>query len=144
MALSSMQDVGGCRAVLDNLDELARVQGRLARSRPPIRTSDYITNPRPSGYRALHVVVNYDDLPIEVQLRTRVMHEWAIAVERLGGRLRCDLKGLVGPQPLLSFLESVSRALALEESGRLVSAELQKELRLRREEALPYLGGGAE
>lgn len=92
MQLATMQDIGGCRAVLASIDDVRRVQRRLMRNRPPLRVSDYIAEPRASGYRALHAVVEYDNRKIEVQLRTRVMHEWAITVERLGGRLRADLK----------------------------------------------------
>lgn len=36
----------------------------------------------PLGYHAVHVIVGYDGRQIEAQLRTRVMHDWALAVER--------------------------------------------------------------
>jgi len=52
-------------------------------NRPVLVYRDYISDPRRSGYRGVHVIVGYDGRQIEVQLRTRVMHDWAIAVERL-------------------------------------------------------------
>ena len=110
MQLNTMQDIGGCRGVLNTIDEVRRVQTRLSKNRPPRRVTDYIADPRPSGYRGVHVVVEYDGRQVEVQLRTRVMHEWAVAVERFGGRLNTDLKGGQGPAPLLAFLEAVSQA----------------------------------
>lgn len=61
MQLSTMQDIGGCRAVLADTDELRRVQRRLKRNRPPIRERDYIRDPRSSGYRGVHVVVGYEE-----------------------------------------------------------------------------------
>lgn len=70
MQLANMQDIAGCRAVLGSIDEVRRVQRRLAKARPPRRISDYIAEPRASGYRAVHVVVAYDDRCVEVQLRT--------------------------------------------------------------------------
>lgn len=70
MQLANMQDIGGCRAVLDNIKEVRRVQKRLAKNRPPTRVNDYVAAPRSSGYRAVHLVVQYDDRNIEVQLRT--------------------------------------------------------------------------
>jgi ppGpp synthetase/RelA/SpoT-type nucleotidyltranferase len=70
--------------------EIRNVERRLCRNRPPLRASDYIAVPRASGYRAVHVVVSYPDedgvaRAIEGPLRTRIMHEWAVSVERLGG-----------------------------------------------------------
>ena len=50
-----------------------------------IREVDYIKNPKPSGYRSLHLVVNVPIvisegtmvLPVEIQLRTIAMDMWA-------------------------------------------------------------------
>lgn len=139
MQLATMQDIGGCRAVLASIDEVRRVQRRLTKNRPPLRVSDYVAKPRPSGYRGVHVIVQYDQRKIEVQLRTKVMHEWAITVERLGGRLRQDLKSGIGPPPLLKWLEAISEAMALEESGETVDTVLVDRIAVLRERALPYL-----
>lgn len=39
---------------------------------------DFISNPKANGYRALHMtIIGVNDLPIEVQLRTKWMHEAA-------------------------------------------------------------------
>lgn len=74
MQLANMQDIGGCRALLNSIDEVRRVQHRLSKNRTPVRVSDDIADPRASGYRGVHVVVAYDHRPVEVQLRTQVMH----------------------------------------------------------------------
>ncbi len=142
MQMANMQDIGGCRAVLDTIDEVRRVQKRLSRNRPPMRLSDYIESPRHSGYRGVHVIVAYDDRPIEVQLRTRVMHEWAITVERLSGRLEEDLKSGRGPRPILNWLEAISEAMALEETGGAVGPDFLSRLSDLRQTALPFLQGG--
>jgi putative GTP pyrophosphokinase len=142
LPLASMQDIGGCRAVLASIDEVRRVQRRLQRNRPPVRVSDYIAEPRASGYRGVHVIVEYDERAIEVQLRTRVMHEWAITVERLSGRLSVDLKSSHGPEEVLDFLQLISEAMAAEERGETVSQDLLTEMAIRREAALPWLAGG--
>jgi putative GTP pyrophosphokinase len=146
MRLASMQDIGGCRAVLSTIREVRRVEQRLKKNRPPIRYSDYITAPRESGYRGVHVVVGYGDdfgvrRAIEVQLRTKVMHEWAITVERLSGRLRDDLKSGRGPEELLVLLAAVSEAMALEERGEVVSDALNRRIAELRAAAVPFLRG---
>lgn len=142
LQLANMQDIGGVRAVLDSVDEVRRVQKRLAKNRPPLRESDYITCPRTSGYRGVHVIVSYDDRAIEVQLRTRTMHEWAISVERLSGRLGEDFKSGYGEPSVLKLLEVISEAMALEENGAPVPPELLDRMRMLRSAAQPYLKGG--
>lgn len=129
--------------MLDSIDEVRKVQKRLSRNRPPLRVADYIDAPRVSGYRGVHVIVVYDDRPIEVQLRTRVMHEWAITVERLSGRLAEDLKSGRGPQAVLDWLEATSEAMAIEESGSTVEPKLVIRLSQLRELAIPFLPGGS-
>lgn len=142
MSLARMQDLGGCRAVLDNIDEVRRVQRRLARNRPPLRVSDYIESPKASGYRGVHVVVAYDQRAIEVQLRTLMMHEWAIAVERLSGRLRADLKSSKGPAEVLAVFSLISEAMALEEGGQQVPDGLLEALAAAKREAVPFMTTG--
>ena len=78
-----------------------------------------------------------------MQLRTRVMHEWAVAVEVLGGRLNQDLKNGRGPQEVLDWLQSVAEALALEEGGHVVGEELIQRIDVLQGAALPYLPGGS-
>lgn len=142
MQLANMQDIGGCRAVLNSFDEVRRVQRRLSKNRPPLRVSDYIAEPRASGYRGVHVVVQYDGRPVEVQLRTQAMHEWAITVERLGGRLGEDLKSGYGPPQVLELLQGISEVMALEEEGGVISQEALDRLGALRQAALPFLEGG--
>lgn len=142
MQLANMQDIAGCRAVLASVDEVRRVQRRLSKNRPPRRVNDYIARPRASGYRGIHVIVFYDHRFVEVQLRTWVMHEWAITVERLSGRLDVDLKSSVGPPSVLALLRAISQAMAIEESGGTVSETLIDEIHARRAEAVPFLAGG--
>jgi GTP pyrophosphokinase len=63
-------DVAACYAVLGRVHELFRaVAGEL---------DDYIERPKPNGYQSLHTVV-LDDAgrAVEVQIRTRAMHEHA-------------------------------------------------------------------
>ena len=117
MALARMQDIGGCRAVLNSADEVYRVQRRLRKNGREKRFVDYIKDPAESGYRGVHVMTEYDDRTIEVQLRTQVQHQWAVTVERLGGRMDTDLKSGIGPPEVLNLMKAISEAMAQEEAG---------------------------
>lgn len=141
LALNNMQDIGGVRAVLDSIDEVRRVEARLKKNRPPVGYSDYIERPRESGYRGVHVIVVYGERQIEVQLRTRVMHEWAITVERLSARMGANLKG-DGDHAVQNLMAAISAAMAIEESGGVVDTRLQSEIEELRRVADPYLRGG--
>lgn len=142
MALGNMGDIGGCRAVLDSVEEVRRVEARLRHNRPPVDEHDYIAAPKASGYRGVHLVVVYDDRRIEIQLRTRLMHEWAYTVERLSGRLAGNLKNSRGPEPVQAWLGAVSEAMALDESGTEVDETMVTRLGTLRDAAEPFLTGG--
>jgi putative GTP pyrophosphokinase len=84
MALSRMHDIGGCRAVLRSETEVRTIAARLERNWEMAHPSyDYITNPKPDGYRAIHLVTWRHGCRIEVQLRTVSQHRWAELIERL-------------------------------------------------------------
>lgn len=92
--LSRMQDVGGCRVVLQSQRDLRMLEKRI-HSRWKATTErviDYITEPRDSGYRALHVVVRRDGYLVEIQLRDPVMHTWAETVEAVSAVTRVNYK----------------------------------------------------
>ncbi len=126
MKLSQMQDIGGCRAVVDTVDQVRDLQDAYQRSRIlhcPVNGKDYIANPKDSGYRGVHLVYRYrstrrtlfDGLLIEIQLRTRLQHAWATAVETAGAFLRQALKSSEGEREWLRFFALVSSAFALNE-----------------------------
>jgi hypothetical protein len=96
MDLIRMNDVGGCRAVLWNISEVpklvARLQNIFIEGGPfKPRYYDYIQDPKPDGYRSIHIAVQYcakrrsqADLSgrrIEMQIRSTLQHAWATAVE---------------------------------------------------------------
>lgn len=139
MSLVTMQDIGGCRAVLADVGEVYRVQQRIRRNRRELRFVDYIEHPAESGYRGVHSIVSYNDRMIEVQLRTRAQHMWAVTVERLGGRIGEDLKSGRGPDEVLHLLAAISEAMAIEERGDSVPAQLSEKLSTLRNEADPWL-----
>jgi hypothetical protein len=131
MKLSRMQDIGGCRAVVRDVPSVRRL-AKLYASSPmkhrPVRTDDYIERPKESGYRGVHLVytyfsdrkTTYNGLRIEVQLRSRLQHAWATAVETVGTFLRQALKSSQGEEAWLSFFALMGSALAWRERTPLV------------------------
>ncbi len=100
MRLTQIQDIGGCRAILKDLSRLNKVHRSYMdrAAKPDPRRSymegepdNYIDKPKADGYRSIHYVFRYrseleeykpfEGMKIEVQLRTRVQHSWATALE---------------------------------------------------------------
>ena len=73
-------DVFGFRIVVDNIEECYRVLGAVHNLYKPIpgRFKDYIAIPKVNGYQSIHTVVNgAENVPVEVQIRTKEMDEIA-------------------------------------------------------------------
>ncbi len=107
MRLSQMQDLAGCRVIVPEIqaqDEVIdRVSALFAAS-----VLDRRTKPN-FGYRAVHLNVSRNGFNIEVQIRTRLQHLWAIYSERLADRFGNELKYGGGPERLRSMLGSASK-----------------------------------
>lgn len=142
MKLARMADIGGCRAVLDSIDEVRRVEARLCKQRPPKIYHDYIKYPKKSGYRGVHVISEYNDRLVEVQLRTRTMHEWAVMVERITSLVGVDVKSGEGPAEIRDWFQAVSEAMHLEEQGLTVPDILVLRVAQLRTAADPLLRAG--
>jgi hypothetical protein len=63
MKLSQMQDVGGCRSVLDTVQEVGELvnyyQKNSAMKHHLASKDDYIAKPKNTGYRGVHLVYRY-------------------------------------------------------------------------------------
>ena len=120
MELSRMQDIGGCRAILPagDVQLFSRLRARMTKQKWDVMEEyDYVTAPKPSGYRGLHVVVMRDSRLVEIQLRTEGQHRWAETVERLGSITGYNLKDDQGPEELLHYLERGAYGTDLQERG---------------------------
>ena len=122
MDLSTMQDIGGCRAVLNTQEQVQRAVERfcansLKRDRRPDRIRDYVAGPQDSGYRAIHIYTRYHGRRIEVQLRTREQDIWAKIVEDLTSKTGIDFKNGDGPDEVHDLLRRLSELLSQREPG---------------------------
>ena len=95
-----MDDVAGCRLIFSDIKSLHDFRDRLheAHFNHALKSDkdkyDYITNPKPSGYRGIHDIYSYDvrsvagahlkGFLIELQYRTQFQHAWATANELIG------------------------------------------------------------
>jgi GTP pyrophosphokinase len=80
LALDQVMDLAALRVVVADVPAcyavLARVQERW--SALPGEFDDYIARPKPNGYQSLHTVIRNDEgRAVEIQIRTRAMHEHA-------------------------------------------------------------------
>lgn len=124
MKLARMQDIGGCRAIMSNISEVNKLLHHFTENNRSaheiIRQDDYISSPKVSGYRGIHLVFRYhsstythhDGLPVEMQLRTKLQHAWATSVETVDLFRKYALKSSRGPSKWLRFFSLVGTVFA--------------------------------
>jgi ppGpp synthetase/RelA/SpoT-type nucleotidyltranferase len=133
--LSQMQDIGGCRAVMETVSQVRRLERTFEEAckknphRGPqyFKTSYYIASPKDNGYRSVHLVYKfrsispehscYNGQRIEIQLRSRPQHYWATAVETYSTFSGEALKSNIGSEEWIHFFALVSSAIALSEKS---------------------------
>jgi len=86
-AEKNLLDIAGIRVVCYYIDDIYTIAELLSRQHQYkiIKMKDYIKNPKPSGYRSLHVIVMvpvylasvHKEVPVEIQIRTIAMDFWA-------------------------------------------------------------------
>jgi len=139
MSLSQMHDLGGCRAIFDDvaaIDEIValyrpRRQRDLFGGPDGPKCYDYIRKPKPDGYRGVHLVVRFvarssqrklwNGQRIEIQLRSRLQHAFATAVETVTTFTREPLKFGGGSEEWRGFFSLMGSVLALREGTPIVA-----------------------
>lgn len=86
-ARANLHDIAGIRVVCCYIDDVYAVGEMLSQQDDVtvLETKDYIKNPKPNGYRSLHLVISIPiflstgliGVPVEVQIRTVAMDVWA-------------------------------------------------------------------
>jgi GTP pyrophosphokinase len=80
LSFARVFDARALRVVVDDVAACYAALARVHEAWTPVEGEfdDYIARPKPNGYQSLHtVVLGADARPLEVQIRTRAMHEHA-------------------------------------------------------------------
>lgn len=130
MQLHRMQDIAGMRIVFSDreslnlfIDEMKKTYRSSKTNFEFVRCSDYISHPKPDGYRSIHQIYKYTKgkhaqchgLTLELQIRTKLQHLWATAVEVLGMHINVKLKSGEGEEHYKEFFRLCGDLFALKE-----------------------------
>lgn len=96
-ARANLTDIAGIRVICSYIDDIYQIADLLISQDDinVIRTSDYIKNPKPNGYRSLHFIVTVpvflsastELVKVEIQIRTIAMDFWASLEHELSFKL---------------------------------------------------------
>lgn len=148
MQLARVQDLGGCRAIVRTVSVVDKLVSIYEDNPPPHavfeKKNDYIATPKTDGYRGVHLIYKYQNdapaklpytnLRIEIQLRSRLQHAWATALETVSTFTGQALKANLGDDAWKRFFLLMGSAIAIREKRPVVAgapdkAELVKALR---------------
>lgn len=83
-ALQNTHDAIGIRVICSFVEDVYRIAGWLEKRNDIqiIEKKDYISYPKPNGYRSLHLIIQFTakdrkDMTAEIQLRTIAIDFWA-------------------------------------------------------------------
>lgn len=126
--LTQMEDIAGCRAVVRScrmVRRLARLYTKSRMKHQRLHIVDYLTKPRDTGYRGIHLIYSYQSnskpqyngLKVEVQLRSRPQHAWATAVETVEAFTAKGLKDGTADAQWQRFFALMGTYIAKKEGG---------------------------
>ena len=109
-----IRDIAGIRITCSFVSDVYWVASMLSQQ-PDVtvlQTKDYIADPKPNGYRSLHLIVQVpvflsdraEDVVVEIQLRTIAMDFWASVEHKLFYKYRSEL-----PAHLMAELDDAAR-----------------------------------
>lgn len=119
--LSRMQDIWWIRVVLPSMKEVTILQDSYLKDNSSklytlIRHKDYIENPKHDWYRSSHLIFTYTNnkypqtewLQFEFQIRTKIQHARATAVETIWTFIWHSLKSNQWPEEWLEYFRNIS------------------------------------
>ena len=131
-AIDNLNDIAGIRVVCCYIDDVYKVADILLSQDDIslIKKKDYIKNPKPNGYRSLHLVLSIpiflsdhkEKIPVEVQFRTIAMDMWASLEHKLRYKHKKEL-----PEDLkLDLKKCADEISAIDEKLQSLHIDIQK------------------
>ncbi|MBU0859644.1 MAG: bifunctional (p)ppGpp synthetase/guanosine-3',5'-bis(diphosphate) 3'-pyrophosphohydrolase [Alphaproteobacteria bacterium] len=120
VAFEQLSDIMAFRVVVENIEQCYHALGVIHGRYPtvPGRFKDYISTPKPNGYRSIHTtVIGPEKHRIEVQIRTADMQDeadlgvaahWAYKEEKVKAKLK-DIKQFRWMRELLDIIEQEAK-----------------------------------
>jgi (p)ppGpp synthase/HD superfamily hydrolase len=77
LSIEQINDLLGVRIYLKNPAQCFEVMKVIIKEYKVLkdRLKDYISYPKENGYQSLHLTIDYNAIPIEIQIRTHEMHK---------------------------------------------------------------------
>ena len=97
--LDKIYDLVAVRAIVPTVEECYTLLGKINSKLTPFqnRFKDYISIPKSNGYQSLHTTVMFENVPVEIQIRTFDMHkaaEYGVAAHWMYKEKRSKLDSL--------------------------------------------------
>lgn len=122
MRLSTMQDIGGLRAICDTVaeaEQLLHIYRSSKTKHELIFVRNYVDSPKLDGYRSIHIVYKLDkttNIFLEIQIRSHLQHIWSTGVEVFGTLKNSSFKSGYGNKKWLEFFALLSSVFATKEN----------------------------
>jgi putative GTP pyrophosphokinase len=99
--LTQLKDIAGVRVICSYVEDVYDIADVFLRQEGVVllQKKDYIENPKPNGYRSLHLIAEIPislsketrRVPVEIQLRTISMNMWASLEHEVSYKVNADL-----------------------------------------------------
>ena len=98
--LTELKDIAGVRVICSYVEDVYDIEDVFLRQEGVVllQRKDYIENPKPNGYRSLHLIAEIPvslsketrRVPVEIQLRTISMNMWASLEHEVSYKVNAD------------------------------------------------------
>ncbi|HHT26677.1 MAG TPA: GTP pyrophosphokinase family protein [Firmicutes bacterium] len=113
----NLNDIAGVRVICSYIDDIYTIADLIIRQADVelLRTIDYIKNPKPNGYRSLHLIVTIpvylsqrmERVKVEIQIRTIAMDFWASLEHELAYKMDS-----IWPEDITAELKACAEEIA--------------------------------
>jgi putative GTP pyrophosphokinase len=113
----NIKDIAGIRITCSFITDIYKISDMLKSQKDitVVESKDYIVNPKPNGYRSLHLIIEIpifmsdreERIPVEIQIRTIAMDFWASLEHKIFYKYNKDV-----PDHLLKELKEAATSAA--------------------------------